>query len=106
MKVGLGLADRFALLGLLPAEGSYITLKLIRDLGNKLGLSDAEHTKYNVKIEGNQVRWDLSGNEPVEIEFGEAEAGLLSEALKKMDKDGKLEPKLLSVYEKFVVAGG
>lgn len=48
MKANLTIADRFAILGILPAEGNFATAKLVRELREQLSLTEAEIKEYGV----------------------------------------------------------
>ena len=48
MKTNLALNDRFAILGILPAEGSFATLKIVRKLREQLSLTEKEIKEYGV----------------------------------------------------------
>lgn len=48
MKANLTIADRFAILGILPAEGTFATLKIMRKLRETLSLTEAEIKEYHV----------------------------------------------------------
>ena len=48
MKADLTLGDRFAILGILPIEGNFATLKIVRKLREQLSLIEAEIKKYHV----------------------------------------------------------
>ena len=105
MKLNVG--DRITLLGVLPQEGNFITLKIIRDLQGKLSFQEAELKKYEIKQEqdGDKVRttWNEKGiTEENEIEIGEKATDIIVKALKKIDELEKLTPPQMSVYEKFI----
>jgi hypothetical protein len=101
MRVGLGIGERLMVLSLLPKEGSFVTLRLIRGLIDRLGLSPEEITKYNIVEEEGNVRWMKEGNEPLEFEFADAETDIIKKELKRMDSENKLPIDLFTVYEKF-----
>lgn len=48
MKAKLTLADRFAILSILPIEGNFATLKIVRKLRELLSLTEGEIKEYNV----------------------------------------------------------
>ena len=107
MEIKLNVYERLLAMQLLPQEGNYITLKLIRDLSSKLGLSADEMKEYDIKQlqdkEGkSQVSWNAKGNEGKDIDFKEKEVDLIKDVLAGFDKDKKLEQKYFTLYEKFV----
>jgi len=100
-SIPLNLGERFALLGILPAEGNFATLKLVRGLREKLSLTEEEFKTHNVQQLGDQIRWS-DPDKMKEIEFGEFAEDLIVKRLKELDKAGKLEDRHFTVYEKFV----
>jgi hypothetical protein len=102
MKIGLGIGERMVVLGLLPKEGNIITLKMLRGMVGKIGLTPEEITAFGVKQVGEQIHWDIKGNEPKDIEFADAESDLIRLALTEKNSKNKLTEEMISVYEKFV----
>lgn len=102
MKTSLSVGERMVILSIMPKEGSFVTLKMIRALGDKLGLSAEELEKFKVTEEAGVVKWDAKAY-PVEFTFAEIEHDLIKKELKRMDSENKLNQGMISVYEKFVV---
>ena len=113
----LNVPERLILLQVVPKEGSFLTLKVIRDLTSTLALSDEEFKEFNVlqdksqptlespegeDIGPNKITWNEKGLEEREVEIGEKATDIIVEALKKLDQDKKLEQRHLSLYEKFI----
>jgi hypothetical protein len=102
----LTVSERFALLGILPHEGDFITLKIIRQLREDLSFDEDEAKGLQLQMENDKAYWDVSA-EPEggkEIEIGEIASTLISETLKKLDKEKKLTEHHISLYEKFVTS--
>ena len=59
MKHKLTLQERFTLMGILPQEGSFVTLKILRDCNSELGLKDEEHKEYEISQDGPKVTWNM-----------------------------------------------
>ena len=103
MKVQLTLGERFAVLGILPNEGTFATLKIIRKLREQLSLTEDEIKEYNVRQEENNLMWDASkALDEKEFEFGEFSEDLIVKKLKEIDKDEKLTEQQYPIYEKFI----
>ena len=99
----LNVIERLSILQILPKENNFSTLKLIRDLNNKIGMSADELKKFGVvQTKEGQVKWNSEGVKEIEIELKEKESDLIVEALKELDKEKKLSQVHLSLYEKFV----
>jgi len=105
MKIKLNVMERIMAMNVLPKEGSFVTLKTIRDTTDKLGLKEVELKEFEVKQDGDKVTWNQKGNEEVEIDFGERAIDLMTGALKKLSEENKLTQQQFSLYEKFVKGG-
>jgi len=101
MKATLTISDRFAILSILPAEGNFATLKIVRKLRETLALTPAEIKEYKVKQIGDQIKW-ANAAKTTEMEFGDFDTEMISSALKKLNDSEKLEEQHFSVYEQFV----
>lgn len=99
----LNVGERLSILQILPVEGNFVTLKLIRDLKAKVGLNAEEFETYNIIQTGSTVTWNASGNEEKEIDFREKEIDIISEELKKLNDNKKLLENQFNIYEKFVI---
>lgn len=95
--------DRVILLNILPSEGSYINLKLVRKLRESLSFSEKEHEELNLKAEGSRVTWEKDVEKDVHI--GDTMRELIIRALYQLDKAGKLTEAHIPVYEKFIGEG-
>ena len=103
----LNVFDRLTLMGILPKEGSFVTLKVIRDLINSLGIEDEEFKEFDIKQEGTKVFWnEKKGAVEKEFEFGDKAEQIVVDTLKELDLSKKLEQSHFSLYEKFVKNGG
>ena len=106
-KVKLGLFDRLVCLALLPIEGSYTTLKIVRDLQMELAPSEEESKLAGVKddlLTGGVIAdlgWDKV--EDKEIVFGDIAKGIIVVALEKLNKEEKLTQQHFNLYKWFVL---
>ena len=106
----LSVFERLILLNVMPGEGDYTTLKLIRKLKEDLSFDEGEHKALQFKEEGGRVSWRTASDEgsPVllaqdkEIEVGPKAIAVVCEVLEKLNKEKKLKAEHMSVYEKFV----
>jgi hypothetical protein len=101
--MNLSILDRIVLLGALPKQGAYITLKILTNLGLSLSFTEEELKKWNIQSdpETNLTTWD-SGAGEVEIPIGEKAMDIIVDALKKLDQEKKLTPEMIDTYEKFI----
>lgn len=107
----LTVSERFVLLGILPPEGNFVTLRVIRELQKNLSFSEEEIKDYSIKIGFDKgtstAKWDVvKGNVAKEVKIGEMATQLIVDQLKKLDKEKRLKPIMMTIYEKFVENGG
>jgi len=102
-------AERFNLLNILPEIGNFATLKILRDLREKLSLTEEENKKWKVAFINDGKRspfytWNNEGEKAnTEIKIGEKANDIIVEALKDLEKNNILPDTLFEVYEKIVV---
>ena len=98
----LQISERLVLLSILPMEGDFTTLKIVRELRESLSFNEEEHEKHNFRQEGSKTFWDNDTGELKEIPIGEKATDIIVDALKKLNDDKKLRDEHFSLYEKFV----
>ena len=54
----LNVSERLTLLQGLPQEGNFLTLKIIRDLTEVVGLNEKEFKEFGIKEAEGQVSWN------------------------------------------------
>ena len=94
--------ERLVLLSVLPKEGDFVTLKLVRKLRENLSFDESEIKELNFAQDGDQVRWNEKASIVKRINIGERMSILIYEALKKLDDEKKLREEHFSLYEKFI----
>jgi len=103
-KVSLNLFERLVVMGLLPAEGNFATLKIVNELKMELAPTEEEYKLAgltSMKNGGIQAKdWTIVKEK--EITLGETAEGIIVNALKKMDKEMKLKNEHMTVYTKFI----
>jgi len=104
-KIEFTLFERFVALGLLPTEGNYLTLKIVRELQMELAPTEEEAKLAELfEVEGGGTdaeNWDAVA--PKEIIFGDIAKGIIVAALEKLDKEEKLLQQHFTLYEKFIL---
>jgi hypothetical protein len=103
--VNLSVQERFAALAILPAEGNFITLKLVRILRESLSFSADEIKEYAFVEKDGMTEWDPNAAQEKDIDLGEVGADLLAKELKQMDSENRLTDSHFTLYEK-IVGGG
>lgn len=104
MGVPLTVLERLVLLNVLPKEGNFTTIKLLRKLRENLSFDEAENKALNFVQDGDQVTWDVDEAAKItrHIQIGEKMTDLIHDALKKLNDEKKLTDQHLSLYERFV----
>ena len=104
MKMNLAVFERLVLLSILPKEGNFITLKIVRQLREGLSFNEKEikEVKLSIDPEKGNATWDASKDPNKEVEIGREAKKIIVDALEKLDKDSKLTQEHFSLYEKFV----
>jgi hypothetical protein len=86
-----------------PMEGSFATLRMVRELSTKLGISGDEYKALKIQEKDGQITWDGSvDGEGKEFTFSEGEIELMGKALKALDESKKMKQTHFSLYEKIV----
>ena len=98
----LAVVERLVLLNILPKEGDFTTIKLLRKLRENLSFDEDEHKKLNFVQDGDQVRWNQEALSDKRIQIGEKQADIIQSALEKLNDEKKLTDEHFSLYEKFV----
>jgi len=103
----LSVLERLMALQVLPKEGDYVTLNVIRKAQEMLSFTEDEVAKYkfkNIPGEGGsqQTQWDNKVEQVTDIRLGNKAISIIGEELEKMDKNKKLTPQHVSIFEKFV----
>jgi hypothetical protein len=105
-KKKLNVQERLILLNLLPKEGSYANLKLLRVIRENLSFNDAENKALQFKQEGTgadtMLYWVPDACPDKEIFFGEVIEGMIRKILVDLDKAEKITESHYSLYEKFM----
>jgi len=100
--MNLTILDRIILPNILPAEGSFDTLILKKDVLEKVQITQKELEKYEIRAEEGRVIWNEAGAKyELEVELTELETKLVTEQLKKLDDDNKLDDNTVNLYKKF-----
>ena len=98
----LDVRERLILLSVLPAEGNFITLKVVRKLKDDLSFSEEEIKQYKFVQKENQVTWNDKVEQEKLVTIGTQAKIIIQDALKKLDEDKKLRDEHFTIFEKFV----
>jgi len=98
----LDVRERLVLLSVLPAEGNFITLKVVRKLRESLSFNEEEIKLYKFVQGNNQVTWDNSVEQSKAIEIGTQAKTIIQDTLNKLDKEEKLRDEHFTLCVKFL----
>lgn len=94
----LSVMDRLLILNLdtLPKVGNILTMRIKQQLINEVGFKESEIKDFEIRQEGEQIKWK-SDAEAVDIEIGDEAKKLLIDAL---DKSENLNENYISLYDR------
>ena len=100
----LTIMERLLLLNVLPERGNAVTLRIVRQLQERLSFSEQDIEKYGIVWLEDQsgVRWDQDkGEEETEIKIGSTAHALILKSLQALDDSEELELQHLTLLDKF-----
>jgi len=97
----LSVLERLILLNILPNEGTFANIKLLRVSRENLSFNEKENKELNFQQNESGLKWSDSVKDK-EIELGEVVTQMVVKELKKMDDEGKIMEDHISLYEKFM----
>ncbi len=86
----LEVKDRLLIRSVLPQEGSLLEQTVARDIDTKIAFSQKELLDIKLKQQDERIVWDQAVDRSIEVEFTDAEIGMLKECVEKLDKDKKV----------------
>lgn len=94
--------ERLTLLNILPAQGDYTTLKIMRKLREALSFSEEEHKRLEITIKDGVARWKTEMDYEKDVVMGDKAIETIAATLRKLSDDKLLRAEHLGLYEKFV----
>jgi hypothetical protein len=98
----LSVFDRLILLKILPEEGDFTTLKIVRSLREDLSFSEEEHAALAFRNEGGKVYWKQEAEKTKGVDLKPKATELIVKALSDLNNSKKLREEHFSLYERFV----
>jgi hypothetical protein len=99
----LNIPDRLLLLGVIPKQGNFLTLKIVKDLIDKISFSSKELEEYQLTEKNGQVNWKTDKTDyEKDIELSGPEKAVIIDALKNLDGKKELTLDMLRIYDKFL----
>ena len=104
-KVNLNMLERIVVLSLFPEKGSWLTLKIVREMQMELAASEEEAKLGGMKdLDDGGVKaenWFVIPEK--EIVFGDIALKIVTDELKRLNEEEDLTQNYFSVYEKFII---
>lgn len=95
----LTVMERLALLAVLPAKAKIADGRIVLDLKQAAGFTEAERAAINLReVPGMGLMWDYDPGK--EVEVGKRALEIISEALAKLDEAGQVPIDCISLYDK------
>ena len=104
MEYNMGIRERLVLLGVLPAEGTLATIRIVNELRQALSPGEAEYADLQMVEGDGQLRWNQEAENaagPRAIEIGAKGQEIIRDALGKLDKDEKLIADHIAICDLF-----
>ena len=98
--MNLKVLERIQLLGVLPTESDFSTLKIVRSLQNDLSFSEEEIKETGLTLKDNQYRWKKEVEKDVQI--GDKGNDIIKNSFKKLNEQKKVPMSMFNLYEKFI----
>ncbi len=100
--MNLNTHDRLILLGTLPKEGDFATLKIVRQLREDLSFSEEEIKRLHLQRTPEGYTWEPGADVPRDIAIGEKATDIIVEALQHLNAEKRLTESHYALYERFV----
>ncbi len=105
MKITL--LEKIMIANILPSEGNIKTLTIVKDLKNKVQLTQKDIKDFAIIVnDKGSISWNEKGAKAkFEINFTELELNEVKLALQKLDKEKKITVDLMSLIDLFKIVG-
>lgn len=99
--------ERIALSDILPQQGDFLTVKRVEEARGLLILTPDEQSRFGVVVSNDELgkgtlTWNKDVDTSADIALGEVVSDKVTSSLKKMNDEGTLSARYISLYEKFV----
>ena len=110
----LNILDRIMLSNILPKEGTFANLRLLRIVKEEISFNEEENKQLNFRQEGPQLMWESKIVDGKQVDMfperdfriGDVVIKLIRTELESLNSQAKLTEQHFSIYEKFVAGDG
>lgn len=85
-----------------PEKGNIVEQRLVKDIADKIELSQKEMEEIELKAMGDRVQWNEEKAKDKEVEFTKMELDLLKRQVRELDGKKEITPNILSLCEKIL----
>jgi len=98
----LSVIERLTLLGILPEQGSLMTIKIVSKLREELSFDEEEHAtlQFQPSEDGKRLQWNMPYPDK-DVKIGVKAISIIYEALRTADENERLTEQHLPLCEKF-----
>jgi hypothetical protein len=102
--VTLSVKDRLLLLSLLPERGDLTTVRIVRELRERLSFGEQEHAALELTADAaGHITWNQSAAQERDFLLGEVARRIVGEGLTKLDAEKAVTVDHVGLFEKFGV---
>lgn len=94
----LSIKDRISFRDILPAEGSYIEMILIKSIQNIVEITPEDISRHNMKQLDGRIEWSNDEDRP--FEFTPEQFEIILQAIKRIDSDKKVNVNNFNLVQK------
>lgn len=98
----LTVRERLILQSVLPQEGDFLTLKVLRNLQEALSFTEEEHKQYKFVQSEGMVTWDDKVEQGKEVDIGKKANDIIVLALSRLNDQKKLKMEHYDLYARFI----
>lgn len=100
----LSVLERILLINLLPKEANVTDLRICLNLSTEMGFSEEEIERLEINEQDGAVRWNAERETLKEVAIGPRAFDIIKDALSGLDRQKKMTPAHIPLYERFVEA--
>ena len=86
----LTIKDRLLINELYPKESNLISQILVKDINEKVNITQNDIDKYNIKPEKNGLTWNVKKDKGIEVGFTDKEIEFLKKQVERLDAESKI----------------
>lgn len=101
MELNLNVKDRLTLIAILPTSGKITDLVEVMEIIKKIKFDKEEKEQIQYKEEDGKIQWNTELEIDKNLDFSFEQVGVIKNAIKKLDDEGKITLAILDTCLKF-----